>query len=64
MRDERLLTITANCTGCGACAELQPDYIGWDEGESRPLLLTDVAPDAVVYELQAFCPEDCFDYEL
>lgn len=49
------------CTGCGGCAELQPEYIGWKEGESRPFLLNDLASEDVLHELQAFCPEDCFD---
>ena len=49
------------CSGCGGCAELQPDYVGWKEGERRPFLLSEVAPEDVIQELQAFCPEDCIE---
>lgn len=58
---KRFYIVMGDCTGCGGCAELQPEYIGWEEGESRPLLLSDVAPEDVINELQAFCPEDCFE---
>ncbi len=64
MPDKKHLAITMGaCTGCGGCAELQPEYIGWSEGDERPFLLTDLAPDDVIHELQAFCPEDCFDWD-
>lgn len=49
------------CTGCGACLELAPDIVGWREGEERPFLISDVAPDGVLTELMAFCPEGCFE---
>ena len=62
MSEERDFAIAAgSCNGCGGCAEIQPEYVGWQEGEERPFLLSDVAPDAVISELAAFCPEDCFD---
>ncbi len=49
------------CTGCGACLELAPDIVGWREGDERPFLISDVAPDGVLTELMAFCPEGCFE---
>lgn len=48
------------CTGCGACVELAPDIVGWREEDESPYLLNDVAPDDVLNELMAFCPEGCF----
>lgn len=49
------------CSGCGACTELAPDIVGWREGDERPFLRGDVAPDGVLTELMAFCPEGCFE---
>ncbi|ABB38484.1 hypothetical protein Dde_1687 [Oleidesulfovibrio alaskensis G20] len=61
--DKDFSLITAGCSGCRACVELAPDHVAWVEGDERPMLLSDVAPDAVVAELIAFCPEDCFEYD-
>ncbi len=55
--------ISAGCNGCRACVEIAPDYVAWMEGDERPMLLSDVAPDDVAHELMAFCPEGCFEYD-
>ncbi|WMW65805.1 hypothetical protein [Nitratidesulfovibrio liaohensis] len=41
--------------------ELAPDIVGWREGDERPFLVSDMAPDGVLTELMAFCPEGCFE---
>ncbi|MEG6505096.1 hypothetical protein [Nitratidesulfovibrio sp. 1201_IL3209] len=56
-----VLLSPGDCSGCGACTELAPDIVGWREGDERPFLVSDVAPDGVLTELMAFCPEGCFE---
>lgn len=56
-----VLLSPGDCSGCGACMELAPNIVGWREGDERPFLVSDVAPDGVLTELMAFCPEGCFE---
>lgn len=56
-----VLLSPGDCSGCGACMELAPDIVGWREGDERPFLVSDMAPDGVLTELMAFCPEGCFE---
>ncbi|MBG3876090.1 hypothetical protein FVW20_03370 [Desulfovibrio oxamicus] len=56
-----VLLSPGDCSGCGACMELAPDIVGWREGDERPFLISDMAPDGVLTELMAFCPEGCFE---
>lgn len=56
-----VLLLPGDCSGCGACMELAPDIIGWREGDERPFLVSDMAPDGVLTKLMAFCPEGCFE---
>ncbi|WP_035064209.1 hypothetical protein [Nitratidesulfovibrio termitidis] len=56
-----VLLSPGDCSGCGACTELAPDIVGWREGDERPFLVSDMAPDGVLTELMAFCPEGCFE---
>lgn len=58
---KEVLLSPGDCSGCGACTELAPDIVGWREGDERPFLVSDVAPDGVLTELMAFCPEGCFE---
>ncbi len=58
---KEVLLSPGDCSGCGACTELAPDIVGWREGDERPSLVSDVAPDGVLTELMAFCPEGCFE---
>lgn len=52
------------CHGCGACAEVAPELFGMDHAVEQPFLKADEAPEGVVRQAIAYCPNDCISTDV
>ncbi len=53
----------ACCHGCGACAETAPDIFEMDPDTDLPIILREEAPEEVLEQAMAYCPNDCIEMD-